>query len=57
MKFSLIICTYLRPQALLELLQSVQEQTLYPNEILIVVGSTNKETEKILEENPFVPEY
>ena len=53
MKFSLIICTYMRPKPLLQLLQSVQEQTLYPDEILIVDGSTNNETEKVLEENHF----
>jgi GT2 family glycosyltransferase len=54
MKFSLIICTYLRPQPLLQLLRSVREQTLYPDEILIVDGSTNDETELILKENQFV---
>jgi GT2 family glycosyltransferase len=54
MKFSLIICTYLRPQPLLQLLQSVQEQTVYPDEILIVDGSTNIDTELVLKENPFV---
>lgn len=53
MKFSLIICTYIRPKPLLKLLQSVQEQTLYPDEILIIDGSTNNETESILEENVF----
>ena len=53
MKFSLIICTYMRPKPLLQLLQSVLEQTLYPDEILIIDGSTNKETEKVLEENHF----
>jgi GT2 family glycosyltransferase len=53
MKFSLIICTYLRPKPLIQLLQSVREQTIYPNEILIIDGSTNKETEVILNENPF----
>ena len=53
MKFSLIICTYMRPQSLLQLLQSVQGQTLYPDEILIVDGSTNQETELVLNENPF----
>lgn len=51
MEFSLIICTYMRPQALLQLVQSVMEQTIYPNEILIIDGSTNKDTEVILEEN------
>jgi GT2 family glycosyltransferase len=53
MKFSLIICTYMRPQPLLQLLQSVQGQTLCPYEILIIDGSINKETELILEENQF----
>jgi GT2 family glycosyltransferase len=44
----------MRPKPLLQLLQSVQEQTLYPDEILIVDGSVNSETEKLLEENKFV---
>lgn len=47
MKFSLIICTYMRPKPLLQLLQSVSEQTLYPDEILIIDGSTNDETQQI----------
>lgn len=53
MKFSLIICTYLRPKPLLKLLQSVQGQTLYPHEILIIDGSTNEETKVVMEENNF----
>ncbi|WP_304198409.1 glycosyltransferase family 2 protein [Flavobacterium alvei] len=53
MKFSLIICTYMRPESLLQLLQSVQEQTLYPDEILIIDGSTNQETELALKEHLF----
>jgi GT2 family glycosyltransferase len=53
MKFSLIICTYMRPRPLLQLLQSVAEQTVYPDEILIVDGSTNTETELVLKENQF----
>jgi GT2 family glycosyltransferase len=53
MKFSLIICTYMRPKPLLQLLQSVVDQTLYPDEVLIVDGSTNTETELILKENQF----
>jgi GT2 family glycosyltransferase len=44
----------MRPQSLLQLLQSVQEQTLYPDEILIIDGSTNQETELILTENQFL---
>lgn len=51
--FTLIVCTYMRPKPLLKLLQSVAKQTLYPNEILIIDGSGNNETEAILEKNPF----
>ncbi|MDI1318502.1 glycosyltransferase [Flavobacterium sp.] len=44
MNFTLIICTYMRPVPLENLLNSVMEQTLFPNEILIIDGSTNNET-------------
>ncbi|WP_035650303.1 glycosyltransferase family 2 protein [Flavobacterium sp. ASV13] len=53
MTFSLIICTYMRPEPLLKLLQSVQIQRFYPDEILIIDGSSNNETKIILEENQF----
>lgn len=53
MKFSLVICTYMRSKPLLKLLNSVKEQTLYPNEILIIDGSTNAETESILQNHSF----
>ena len=53
MKFSLIICTYMRPEPLLKLLQSVRIQNFYPDEILIIDGSTNNKTEIILNENKF----
>jgi GT2 family glycosyltransferase len=43
----------MRSEPLLKLLQSVQKQTLYPDEILIIDGSTNKETETILNDNKF----
>jgi len=43
----------MRPKPLLQLLQSVQEQTVYPDEILIIDGSTNNKTEIALEENHF----
>ena len=48
MKFSLIICTYMRPEALKSLLETVQIQTLYPDEIIIIDGSTNDATAKML---------
>jgi len=53
MKFTLIICTYKRPEPILTLLNSVQKQTLYPSEILIVDGSPDDSTEKVLEHNKF----
>jgi len=53
MKYSLIICTYMRPESLLKLLKSVKSQSLYPDEILIIDGSTNDETTKILEKKTF----
>ncbi|GGA86134.1 glycosyl transferase family 2 [Flavobacterium palustre] len=53
MKFTLIICTYMRPDSLFRLLQSVQEQTLYPDEIVIIDGSLNQETAALLEKNRF----
>jgi GT2 family glycosyltransferase len=43
----------MRPKPLLQLLQSVKEQTLYPNEILIIDGSNDSETELTLKENHF----
>jgi len=51
MKFSLIICTYMRPNAILTLLESVNKQVLYPNEIIIVDGSTNDLTNSFFKEN------
>lgn len=53
MIFSLIVCTYMRSQPLLRLLNSIKNQTLYPNEILIIDGSINSETEQILNTNSF----
>ena len=53
MNFSLIICTYKRPKALLTLLQSVKQQSLYPNEILIVDGSPDDATKAMLTQNLF----
>ena len=49
-KFTLIVCTYMRPEPLLRLLQSVQEQTVYPDEIIIIDGSLNRDTEFVLKD-------
>lgn len=54
MKFSLIICTYKRAVPLLKLLKSVEGQALYPNEILIIDGSPDAETEMVLQKEDFV---
>lgn len=43
----------MRPKALINLLNSVKEQLLYPNEILIIDGSTNNETALILKQYKF----
>jgi len=53
MKFSVIVCTYMRPESLLKLLISIQDQVLYPNEILIIDGSVNYQTKSVIENNNF----
>ncbi|RXP52742.1 glycosyltransferase [Lutibacter sp. HS1-25] len=53
MKFSLVICTYQRPKALITLLDSVEKQTLYPNEIIIVDGSLDAASKMALDNKTF----
>lgn len=53
MRFSLIVCTYMRPKPLLILLESVATQSNYPKEIIIVDGSTNDDTKEMLARNHF----
>ena len=53
MKFTLIVCTYMRPKPVDDLLASIQKQTVYPDEILIIDGSRNLETQKILEQRSY----
>ena len=43
----------MRPKSLLDLLNSVKGQILYPNEILIIDGSTNDETQEVLKKHQF----
>ena len=43
-KLSLIICTYMRPEPLTRLLESVMAQTELPDEVLIIDGSTDDDT-------------
>ncbi|WP_418603359.1 glycosyltransferase family 2 protein [Hwangdonia sp.] len=53
MKLSLIICTYMRSEPLLKLLFSVKEQTLYPNEILIIDSSIDDKTKQLFKNHTF----
>ncbi len=50
MKFSLIICTYDRPDALINLMESIKEQQLVPDEILIIDSSPNENSKNALHE-------
>ncbi len=43
----------MRPLSLLNLLNSVKDQVLYPDEILIIDGSINNKTKEIIEQNNF----
>lgn len=47
MKFNLIICTYKRKEAVERLLQSVQQQKLYPDEILVIDASPDDLTKNL----------
>lgn len=53
MEFTLIVCTYQRPQPLLKLLNSVVDQNKYPDQILIIDGSRDARTKEILQKNHF----
>lgn len=48
MRLSLIICTYKRHKAIINLLDSVKAQTVYPDEILVIDGSDDDLTKDIL---------
>jgi len=51
--FSLIVCTYKRPGALIKLLESVVLQSLYPDQILIIDGSPEDATKEIFLDNNY----
>lgn len=53
MRFSLIICTYQRPEPLHTLLASVREQALYPDQIIIVDGSLDTLTQDKLQQQEY----
>ena len=44
MKFSVIVCTYMRPHSVIRLLESLMLQTLAADEIWLIDGSVNTET-------------
>lgn len=48
MEFSLIICTYMRPKPICDLLETVGTQTQYPQQIIVVDGSSNNDTKEAL---------
>lgn len=53
LRFSLIVCTYMRADSLINLLESVKKQILYPDDILIIDGSNDDKTKIALEQNQF----
>jgi GT2 family glycosyltransferase len=53
MRFSLIICTYQRPTALIKLMESVQEQLLCPDEVLVIDSSPNDNSKNALHEKNY----
>lgn len=44
----------MRPKPLLDLLESVKDQTLYPNQLIIVDGSTNDDTKLAIEQTNYI---
>lgn len=53
MNFSLIICTYNRRKAIEILMNSIVNQSVYPNQIIIVDGSLNEETKLFFSETNY----
>lgn len=48
MRTALIICTYKRPSSLQNLLQSIEVQSLCPDEVLVIDGSNDLATERLI---------
>lgn len=53
MKISLVICTYMRPGSLKNLLKTVVMQSKVPDEVLIIDGSTDNKTKSMLDSEKF----
>ncbi len=50
MKISLLICTYQRPDELRRLLETLANQTVFPDEVIVVDGSLDDKTETVTKE-------
>ena len=48
LRCALIICTYQRPDSILQLMQSIEKQTVLPNQVIIVDGSQDDKTKLAL---------
>ena len=53
MRIALIICTFKRASAVAKLMASLQKQSRYPDEIIVVDSSPDDETERLFIENKF----
>ena len=53
MKISLILCTYMRPEAICTCLDSLKQQSRLPDEILIIDGSLNHDSQKAIESKSY----
>ena len=52
-KFSVIICTYMRPKIIGHLIESITRQAVLPSEVIIVDGSTDFSTKELFEDKVF----
>lgn len=51
--FAIIVCTYMRPHAVINLLNTITVQTVKPHQILIIDGSTDTKTQYAVEQYTF----
>ncbi len=47
MKYSVVVCTYMRPNDIIKMLDSIVLQSIYPDEIIIVDASNNELTKNL----------
>jgi len=53
MNFSVIICTYMRPETTCGLMESITIQTVQPSEVIIVDGSTDFKTRELFQKKTY----